>query len=90
LQRLRAGNGRISLSNGDRDDVDSQVDHLLSRADQTLINAVQTASTDTPEVQTAHMAEVILAINQAGEMIEGAKAEAAAESQNGTALGQPA
>jgi hypothetical protein len=90
LQRLRTGDGRINLSSGDRDDVDSQVDHLLSKADQTLINAVQTASTDTPEAHTALLAEVDRAINQAGEMVEEAKTEAAAERQNGQAPGQPA
>jgi predicted PurR-regulated permease PerM len=89
LQRLRTGDDRISLSKGDRDDVDSQVDHLLSKADQTLVAAAQTAGTDTAEVHTALLAEVDQAINQAGEMIEGAKAEAATERQNMKATGQP-
>jgi predicted PurR-regulated permease PerM len=87
LQRLRTGDDRISLSKGDRDDVDSQVDHLLSKADQTLVAAAQTAGTDTAEVHTALLAEVDQAINQAGEMIEGAKAEAATERQNMKATG---
>jgi predicted PurR-regulated permease PerM len=90
LQRLRTGDGRISLSRGDRDDVDSKVDHLLSQASRTLIEAEQTVGTDSPEAHTVRLAEVDRAINQAGEMVEGAKAEAAAESQNGTALGQTA
>ena len=68
---------RITLSKGDRDDVDSQVDDLLSRADQTLTEAAQTASTDTEAVHTALLAEVDLAINQAGEMVEEAAAETA-------------
>ncbi len=90
LQRLRTGHGRISLSKGDRDDVDSQVDHLLSRADQTLTEAAQTAGTDTAEAHTALLAEVDQAINQAGEMVEEAKAEAATERQNEKAPGQRA
>ena len=89
LQRLRTGHGRITLTSGDRDDVDSQVDHLLSKANQTLIEAAQTAGTDTAEVHTALLAEVDQAINQAGEMVEEANAEAATERQNGKAPGQP-
>lgn len=77
LQRLRSGDDRIMLSKGDRDDVDSQVDDLLNRADQTLTEAAQTAGTDTEAVHTALLAEVDLAINQAGEMVEEAAAEAA-------------
>ena len=79
LQRLRTGLGRINLSKGDRDEVDSQVDDLLSKADQALTEAAQTAGTDTAEVHTALLAEVDLAINQAGEMVEEATAETAAE-----------
>jgi len=90
LQRLRTGDGRISLSKGDRDDVDGRVDHLLSQADQTLTAAAQTSGTDTTEAHTALLAEVDLAINQAGEMVEEAKAEAADERQDGKAPGQPA
>jgi hypothetical protein len=85
LQRLRTGHGRITLTSGDRDDVDSQVDHLLSKADQTLTEAAQTAGTDTAEAHTALLAKVDQAINQAGEMIEEANAEAATEHQNGKA-----
>ncbi len=73
LQRLRTGDDRISLSKGDRDDVDRRVDHLLNRADQALTEAAQTAGMDTAEAQTALLAEVDLAINQAGEMVEQAK-----------------
>jgi hypothetical protein len=90
LQRLRTGSGRITLSTGDRDDVDTQVDHLLSKAAQTLAEAVQTAGTDTAEAHTALLAEVHQAINQAGEMVEGAKAEAETDRQNGTVTGQRA
>ena len=79
LQRLRTGRGRINLSTGDRDDVDSQVDQMLSKADQALTEAAQTAGTDTAEEHTAHLAEVDLAINQAGEMVEEARAEAATD-----------
>lgn len=75
LQRLRTGSDRITLSKGDRDDVDSQVDDLLRKANQTLTEAAQTAATDTAEVHTAHLAEVDLAINQAGEMVEEAEAD---------------
>ena len=82
LQRLRAGRGRINLSTGDRDDVDSRVDHLLNKADQALTEAAQTAGTDTAEEHTALLAEVDQAINQAGEMVEEAKAEAATERQD--------
>ncbi len=85
LQRLRAGNDRISLTIGDRDDVDSQVDHLLSKADQALTEAEQTSGTDTAAVHTALLAEVDQAINQAGEMVEKASmvdAEAVAELSN--------
>jgi hypothetical protein len=90
LQRLRTGDGRISLSKGDRDDVDRRVDHLLSKADQTLMEAVQTVGTDTAEAHAALLAEVNQAINRAGEMVEEAKAEAATERQNGrTPAGQP-
>ena len=78
LQRLRSGGDRITLSKGDRDDVDSQVDDLLRKADQTLTEAAQTAATDTAEVHTAHLAEVDLAINQAGEMVEEIAADTAA------------
>jgi predicted PurR-regulated permease PerM len=76
LQRLRAGRGRINLTTGDRDDVDSQADYLLKRADQALTEAVQSEATDTAEEHTAHLAEVDLVINQAGVMVEEAKAEA--------------
>jgi hypothetical protein len=79
LQRLRTGHGRITLSTGDRDDVDSQVDHLLSKADQALTEAAQTAGTDTAEAHSALLAEVDQAIYHAGEMVEEAKAEAATE-----------
>lgn len=78
LQRLRTGDSRINLSKGDRDDVDSQVDDLLSKADQALTEAAQTAATDTAEAHTAHLAEVDLAINQAGVMVEEAAADIAA------------
>ncbi|MGB8644817.1 MAG: AI-2E family transporter [Anaerolineae bacterium] len=88
LQRLRTGPGRITLSTGDRDDVDSQVDHLLSKADHTLTEAAQTAGTNTTEEHTALLAEVHQAINQAGEMVEEAQADAAAERQNGQAQEQ--
>jgi hypothetical protein len=81
LLRLRTGRGRITLSTGDRDDVDSQVDHILIKADQTLTEAAQTVGTDTAAVHTALMAEVDQAINKAGEMFEEANAEAAAERQ---------
>jgi len=75
LQRLRTGNGRITLSTGDRDDVDSQADHLLRRADQALTAAEQTEATDTAEEHTALLAEVDQAISQAGEMVEEANLE---------------
>ena len=76
LQRLRTGDDRINLTRGDRDDVDSQVDDLLRKADQTLTDAAHTVDTDTAEVHTARLAEVDLAINQAGEMVEEAEADA--------------
>lgn len=76
LQRLRTGAGRITLSKGDRDDVDRQVDNLLSKADQTLTEAAQTEDTDTDAIHTAHLAEVNQAINLAGEMVEEAAASA--------------
>lgn len=82
VQRLRSRHGRISLSTGDRDDVDSQVDHLLDKADLALTEAAHTAGTDPTGEQTALLAEVDLAINQAGEMVEEAdeaEADAAAE-----------
>ncbi|HEX7976414.1 MAG TPA: AI-2E family transporter [Anaerolineales bacterium] len=88
LQRLRTGHGRITLSAGDRDDMDSQVDHLLSKADQALTEAAQTAGTDTAEVHTALLAEVHQAISQAGEMVEEAKADAATEHQNNKSPGK--
>jgi predicted PurR-regulated permease PerM len=69
LQRLRNNHGRINLSKGDRDDLDSRADTLLNKADQALSEAVQTAGTDTVEVHTALLAEVDLAINLAGEMV---------------------
>lgn len=90
LQRLRTGRGRITLSTGDRDDVDSQVDHLLSQADRALTEAVRTANTDTAEVHTALLAEVDLAINQAGEMVEEAKVETESERQSIIPEGPPA
>ena len=81
LQRLRAGSGRINLKTGDRDDVDSQADYLLNRADQALTEAVQSEATDTAEEHTAHLAEVDLVISQAGVMVE----EATAVAESGTA-----
>lgn len=92
LHRLRSGTSRITLSKGDSDDVDSQVDDLLSKADQALTDAAQTASTDTAEVHTALLAEVDQAINQAGEMVvaaaaETAETEAATETHNGNPPG---
>lgn len=89
-QRLRTGHGRISLSKGDRDEVDSQADHLLSKANRTLTAAAQTAATDTVEVHAARLAEVDQAINQAGEMVEEAQVEAATEHQDRKAPGQSA
>jgi spore coat protein CotF len=76
------------LSKGDRDDVDSQVDHLLSKADQALSEAAQTVDTDTPEMHTALLAKVDQAIYQAGEMVEEANADASAEPQNDKASEQ--
>ena len=52
---------------------------LLRRADESLTEAVQTAGTDTEAMHTALLAEVDLAINQAGEMVEEAAAEAETE-----------
>jgi predicted PurR-regulated permease PerM len=89
LQRLRSGHGRINLSTGDKDEVDSQVDHLLSNADQALTKAEHTAGTDTAEVHTARLAEVDQAINKAGEMVEKAKGDKAAEYLNEQSPGQP-
>jgi hypothetical protein len=77
LQRLRTGDDRITLSKGDRDDVDRQVDDLLSKADQTLTEAAQTVGMDKAEAHTALLAEVDLAITQAGEMVEEASADSA-------------
>jgi predicted PurR-regulated permease PerM len=90
LQRLRSGHGRIALFKGDRDEVDSQVDHLLSKADQALTEAAQTAGTDTAAEHTALLAEVNMAINQAGVMVEEANAEAASERQDEKPPGQTA
>ncbi|HEY5119368.1 MAG TPA: AI-2E family transporter [Anaerolineales bacterium] len=90
LQRLRAGYGRINLSKGDRDDVDSNVDRLLVKADQALTDAAQTAGTDTEEEHTAHLADIDLAINRAGEMVEEANIKAATERQKGKASKRPA
>lgn len=90
LQRLRTRSSRITLSTGDRDDVDSQVDRLLSKADRALTEAAQTVGTDTAEEHTALLDEVHQAINQAGQMVEGAKADATTERQDGKPLGQPA
>lgn len=87
LQRLRSGNARISLSKGDSDDVDSQVDDLLSRADLTLSEAAQMAGTNSEAVHTALLAEVDLAINQAGEMVEEADASAEAALADAAAEG---
>lgn len=89
LQRLRSGLNRINLSKGDKDDVDGRVDSLLGKADQALTQAAQTASTDTAEVHAALLAEVDQAINQAGTMLEEAKAETAAEILNGELPGKP-
>jgi predicted PurR-regulated permease PerM len=47
LQRLRSRQGRIDLSTGGKDEVDSRVDHLLSNADQALTKAEHAAGTDT-------------------------------------------
>jgi len=79
LQRLRGGLNRITLSKGDKDDVDGRVDSLLGKADQALTQAAQTANTDTPEVHAALLAEVDQAIYQAGTMLEEAEAETAIE-----------
>jgi hypothetical protein len=73
LQRLRTRRGRITLSTGDRDDVDSRVDHMLSKADRDLTEVEQTAGTNTSEEQTALLAEVDQAINEAGEMVKESK-----------------
>jgi hypothetical protein len=89
LQRLRSGHGRINLSTGDKDEVDSRVDQLLNKADQVLTGAEQTAGTDTAEEHTAHLAEVDQAINKAGEMVEEAKAETATERLDEKRPGQP-
>jgi hypothetical protein len=70
LHRLRTGLNRITLSKGDKDDVDGQVDSLLGRADLALTQAALTASTDTPEVHEALLAGIDQAINQAGAMLE--------------------
>jgi predicted PurR-regulated permease PerM len=86
VERLRTGSGRINLSTGDRDDVDSQADHLLKKADQALSAAALTEGTDTAEEHTAHLAAVDLAINQAGEMVEEAKAEALSDHEPQIAL----
>ena len=77
LNRLRTGSGRINLSTGNSDDVDSQADQLLKKADLALTRAAQTATTDTTKVHTELLAKVDLAINQASEMVEKANAETA-------------
>ncbi len=77
LNRLRTGSGRINLSTGNSDDVDSQADQLLKKADLALTKAAQTATTDTTKVHTQLLAKVDLAINQASEMVEKANAETA-------------
>ena len=87
-QRLRSGLHRINFTKGDKDDVDGRVDNLLGRADQALTQAAQTEGTDTPEVHAALLAEVDQAINQAGKMIEDAKAETAVEILNGEQPGK--
>ena len=79
LQRLRAGRDRINLTTGDRDDVDSQADYLLKRADQALTLAEKTEATDTAEEHTAHLVEVDMVINRAGVMVEEAETQALAE-----------
>lgn len=76
LQRLRTRNGRITLSTGDRDDLDRRADQLLNKADHALTQAAQTEATDTTEEHTEHMAQIGLFINQAGVMVEDANAEA--------------
>jgi hypothetical protein len=76
LQRLRGGSGRILLKTGDSDDVDSQADFLLKQADEALTQAAETEATDTAEEHTALLAEVDQVINQAGVMVEEAKAGA--------------
>ena len=70
LHRLRSGLNRITLSKGDKDDVDAQVDSLLGKADHALTQAALTVSTDTPEVHAALLADIDQAINQAGTMLE--------------------
>jgi len=77
LNRLRTGSGRINLSTGNSDDVDSQADQLLKKADLALTRAAQTATTDTTKVHTELLAKVDLAINQASEMVEKANAKTA-------------
>jgi predicted PurR-regulated permease PerM len=89
LQRLRNGQGRITLSTGDRDEVDSRVDDLLSKANQALTEAVLTSNTDTAEAHTALLAKIDQAINQAGEMVEVAKSEVVSESQDEKPLERP-
>ena len=93
MERLRTGHGRISLSTGELDDVDIRVDHLLSKADDALTQAAQRAGTDTAETHTALLAEVDQVINQAGEMVEEANVEAAADTaaadQRGDQKGGP-
>jgi hypothetical protein len=69
--------------------VDGQVDHLLSKADQALTEAAQTAGTDTAEVHTELLAKVDLAINLASEMVEEAKAEKVIEVLEAGPPGQP-
>jgi predicted PurR-regulated permease PerM len=70
LQRLRAGLNRITLSKGDKDDVNAQMDSLLGKADQALTQAALTASTDTAEVHAALLADIDQTINHAGTMLE--------------------
>jgi predicted PurR-regulated permease PerM len=75
LHRLRTEPDRTHLSTGDQVETDGRVDDLLSKADKALSEAEHTVDAHTAEEHTALLAEVDLAINQAGEMVEEAKAE---------------
>ena len=75
LRRLRSGSSRINLAAGDSDDADAQAERLLDEADETLTDIAQNTASGTVEEYSSRLADVELAVEHAGAIVEEAKVD---------------
>ena len=75
LWRLRSGNSRINLAAGDSDDLDAQAERLLDEADETLADKARNTASESAEEYSSRLADVELAVEHAGAIVEEAKVD---------------